>query len=517
MNTAIALSARCLRRCPLAGCLAAALALAAGTTTATPSKVPSGAVEMLERLHSGLLPDLPRRWKRPEPDDLARRNWHPAPHELPTVPANAIVVQNCNDSGAGSLRQALADANSGDTIDLTQLSCSSITLTTGSILFTQTSVTLQGPGSKYLSISGGDLYAPLLHAGNGTLYVNDLTVQDGMKYFTDAQIDDARGGCIFSAGTVFVSGSSIDHCRVTDTSTSNRARGGAIYGTYGVSLSNSSVTNSYAVSTYGGYGGGVSSAHYIDVVDSFVAGNFASSHGGGIYSIDLHVKYSTILDNATYGIGGGAEIHGNVTISNATIAQNSACLGGGLALIGSAATEPETLLSSTVSGNSACEVGGVYIGSQVGSRVSNDTIAFNYESNPTKYGAGMFIYGTSDVESTIVSNNTYAGGTAPDDVGGSTSAVFDGGNNLVGFSLVPVPGDTIHSSARLAPLAYNGGSTATHMLLSASPAINAGNDISNVSYDQRGDGFPRTIGAGTDIGAFELNTADVIFADGFDP
>jgi hypothetical protein len=183
------------------------------------------------------------------------------------------------------------------------------------------------------------------------------------------------------------------------------------------------------------------------------------------------------------------------------------------------ATQPATLLSSTVSGNTSCKVGGVWVGDYSGGsvRVANSTIAFNNESNSSKYGAGLFLYGTVDVESTIVSNNTYASGTSADDVGGNASAVFDGSNNLVGFSLVTPPSDTIEAvPAKLGPLAFNGVTTPTHRLMTSSPAVDTGNDLANVAYDQRGTGFPRTIGSATDIGAFELDTSDEIFSDGFD-
>src|SRR6266545_417492 len=44
-------------------------------------------------------------------------------------PANTITVTNGNDSGPGSLRQALADANDGDTINFDP-SVGTVTLTT---------------------------------------------------------------------------------------------------------------------------------------------------------------------------------------------------------------------------------------------------------------------------------------------------------------------------------------------------------------------------------------------------
>ena len=65
--------------------------------------------------------------------------------------AATITVTNTNDSGAGSLRQALADANDGDTIEFGVTGI--ITLTTGELLVNK-SITVNGPGSGNLSIDG---------------------------------------------------------------------------------------------------------------------------------------------------------------------------------------------------------------------------------------------------------------------------------------------------------------------------------------------------------------------------
>jgi hypothetical protein len=71
----------------------------------------------------------------------------------------------------------------------------------------------------------------------------------------------------------------------------------------------------------------------------------------------------------------------------------------------------------------------------------------------------------------------------------------------------------------LGPLRGNGGSTMTHQLFSGSPAIDVGNDTSTATgahYDQRGTGFPRSLGMNPDIGAFEIDPGDVVFSAGFD-
>src|SRR5690242_18063361 len=53
--------------------------------------------------------------------------------QSPRLGGNTIVVTNCDDSGAGSLRDAIASAVSGDEVDFTNLGCSTITLTSGEL------------------------------------------------------------------------------------------------------------------------------------------------------------------------------------------------------------------------------------------------------------------------------------------------------------------------------------------------------------------------------------------------
>src|SRR5215469_6961681 len=62
-------------------------------------------------------------------------------------PATTITVTNGNDSGPGSLRQALADVNDGDTINFALTG--TIGLTSGELLVNN-NVTISGPGPKML-------------------------------------------------------------------------------------------------------------------------------------------------------------------------------------------------------------------------------------------------------------------------------------------------------------------------------------------------------------------------------
>jgi hypothetical protein len=459
----------------------------------------------------------------------------------PPVPAASIAVSNCNDSGPGSYRQAVLDAVSGDTIDLTSTGCSTITLTTGDVQAFQNDLTLQGPGALALSIDGGSLYRPLEHLGTGALHINDLMIAHGTKYLSASALGNASGGCVHSEGVVSVDHAWVKYCDAGSASTTG-VKGGAIYGKAGVSVLNSLVTSSTVHSSGSfAYGGGVFSAGDLVVAYSQISGNTAHStvtwgQGGGAEAGSIIaggptlIKYSTIQNNVaigggtTQGLGGGLYTTGNVYIDNSTIAGNQADFAGGLELQnGANVTAPFSINSSTISGNNSTRmIGGVYVG-QNPTQIKNSTIAFNTaHTNPNKYGAGLKISAGAavDLQSTIIARNTTDQGSGPliDDVGGDGGASLTGANNLIMWaSSLTTPPDTILlTDPMLGSLQSNGGPTSTHALSPLSPAINTGNNSAGFSWDQRGSGYPRVIGAGPDIGAFELNLNDVIFANGFD-
>ena len=89
------------------------------------------------------------------------------------------VVANCDDSGVGSLRDTVASAASGDTVDLSLLSCGVITLTSGAISTSLDALEIRGPGQDVLTIDGNGTGRVLLHLGAGTLTLSDMTLAHG--------------------------------------------------------------------------------------------------------------------------------------------------------------------------------------------------------------------------------------------------------------------------------------------------------------------------------------------------
>ena len=72
---------------------------------------------------------------------------------VPETHAATITVTNLNDSGSGSLRQSIADATPGDTINFSVTGI--ITLASGELNIDK-DLTIEGPGVNKLSISGNN-------------------------------------------------------------------------------------------------------------------------------------------------------------------------------------------------------------------------------------------------------------------------------------------------------------------------------------------------------------------------
>lgn len=452
---------------------------------------------------------------------------HALAHATTRAP-ESIVVQNCNDAGAGSLRDAVNNAADGDTIDLTQLQCSTISLSTGAILIGTTGLTLQGPGAHRLTLSGAgdDGWSLLYDIGGGTLKIDGVDLELGSKYRSD---NIARGGCVYTNGDLVLNDSRVSLCGVH--ANTYTAAGGALYA-YGSATITYSEIDTAGLTTSGYARGGCVFAHG-DVVLAYssLSGcrNATPTHGfgGGLYvGGNLLMKYSTIRDSvnddAETGIGGGIYARGDANIFWSTISGNSATVGGGIALMNDSGGHTAGIVDSTISGNVAHAAGG--IAAFVPVAIQNSTIAFNTANvgNTTPIGyawsGGLAVRASPvTITSTIVANNDVhypdgrdersdIGGDIPIDVGGSASLVID--------SAQVVPPDTIIADPLLAPLADNGGLTRTHALLSGSPAIDTGND-DGWDTDQRGPGFPRVQNGHADIGAYEVDP-DVIFRNGFD-
>jgi hypothetical protein len=401
-----------------------------------------------------------------------------------------VVVQNCDDSGSGSLRDAYENlAAQGTTIDLSQLACSTITLASelfsgpGTLL-----VTVKGPMDHSLTLDGGGNHRVFHHGGN--LYLRDLVITHGGVQ------DSSGGGCILT-NNIQLERTTISNCTVS-TSGSTDARGGAIRATNNAFIIASRINDNSVHSAAGDADGGGVHAGIVHVsAQSTISGNTASG------------------DGSHYARGGGIFSENTLSITDSTVSDNHAISGGGVfthnAMVGAS-----LILNSTIANNRADgAAGGIFNGHST-IALGNSTISGN--SAVFEFGAGLYLAdGDADLRSTIIANNTTGGGLNLADIAGHAGAVITGDHNLVTASTLTLPADTFQQDPLLGPLQDNGGGVFTQALLPGSPALDTGLMGITLANDQRGPGFARVWGSAIDIGAFEHQViVDHIFSSGFE-
>ena len=233
----------------------------------------------------------------------------------PTV----IIVTNTNDNGPGSLRQALAVANDGDTIDASGIS-GVITLTSGELLVAK-SVTINGPSADLLAIDG-NAASRVFEIGSGeTVMIFNLTIRNGR--------DDVSGGGILNGDGAT---STITNCTVSGNLAGGiQGQGGGIFNAGTLTIANSTVSGNTAGSAGGvlGDGGGICNRGTLTIVNNTISGNMAISKvgsGGGLFNDGtLAIVNSTISGNMASKGGGidNAETDTTVTITNSTFSGNT--------------------------------------------------------------------------------------------------------------------------------------------------------------------------------------------------
>lgn len=388
-----------------------------------------------------------------------------------------IIVTNTNDNGPGSLRQALADASDGGTIQFDPaLNGQTINLTSVELVIDK-NITINGPGSDLLTVARlpiPEFIFRIFHiTPNHTVAISGLTITGGNLPQGGPSLSGA--GILNEQGTL-----TIENCSVS--SNSCLIDGGGISNTGTLAVSHSAIIGNHADF----YGGGISNAGTLTITNSTVrynasgaSGGGQSGFGGGIYNGGIAVIVSSTIDN------------------NVADAENHSSLGGG---IYSPKPDSLTVSDSTISQNVAFIFGGAIFG---GGNITNCTIS----GNIADYGGGIYVTGPLKIGNTILDSDA-DGSNILNDGGTVTSHGYNvSSDNGGGF--LTAPGDQINTAPMLGPLQDNGGLTFTHELLIGSPAINSGDPAFTPSpdFDQRGPGFPRVSNSRIDIGSFEVQHA----------
>jgi 6-phosphogluconolactonase (cycloisomerase 2 family) len=266
----------------------------------------------------------------------------------PTV----FTVTNTNDSGAGSLRQAVLDANTdgGGVIIFEPTFFAvprTILLTTGQIsLLSNIIISSPAPGRLTIQVAGtASAVNRAFNVGTGaTAFLTGLTLTGGNVL--------NPGGAIFNSSLLTLS-----NCVITGNTAASVGGGIRNQGASAVlNIVNTTIHGNTAIGGISG-GGGIDSTGTLFIANSTISGNTktnATGNAGGIFSSGTTtLTNSTVTRNAAAGTGGASGVlrtAGTVTVRNTIIAENQnnaanpdvagafADSGGGFNLIGNVGT-----------------------------------------------------------------------------------------------------------------------------------------------------------------------------------
>lgn len=408
-----------------------------------------------------------------------------------------ITVTNTNDSGAGSLRAALAAAALGE--EITFSVTGTITISSAELAITQ-DVIITGPGSGSLTIDGDNAFR-IFNISSGVNSISGITLINGAG---------AEGAAIHNESTLTLSDIVIENCTSSDD-------GGAIWNSSTVSASTLTITSCGAA---GGKGGGVYNTGtftgtaltvtsctctnggggvFNDGTFTHNGGNISSctdsviTGGGGIWNEGTYTGIEVgVFSNTSGGNGDGIRnVFGTVTLTRCAVYNND-----DINIYNSAGTV--NVENSTISG-----------GGTVGSGLYNEggSVALSHAT------LTQHLYGfTNDPGSVLTLFDTILAGNTTSDYSGKTADVTSLGHNALGIDddepITDATGDIrvlTYADLVVGSMQDNGGPTFTHALLAGSPALNAGDSTGAPATDQRGES--RIQGDEIDIGAFEKEPA----------
>src|SRR6185437_2244702 len=419
------------------------------------------------------------------------------------VPAVINVTTLADGAGPGTLRSAIAQANTNDangdtnnTINLTvagtynvgQLGALSI-FANATANQTGLNLTIQNTSGGNVAISGNNLARVFdinpnnIIPGNNTVLgavtINNVTIENGLASDpANADGPNASGGGIRDQGPVDLT---LNNDVITNNSATADGGGIAMENVvstrWALTLNNTTVSNNHA----GDAGGGIDEdgTGLVNINNSLIANNTTLNQGAGVWldainggTAALNVTNSIVSGNTAGALGGGLGQAGNstVTITNSTIENNfSTGFGGGFAdennlgtlivknslfLNNSAGTNgggiqaggpSTTITNSEIKGNSAGVNGGMPIGSSLG-------VADPVEGS----GGGLFVNGGA---------LTVTGSTIAD----NTASINGGGLELLTTAPSTITNTTIAGNSAL-----NSGGTGNGGGIDASGQLGAG-------------------------------------------
>jgi len=327
----------------------------------------------------------------------------------PRVLLSTLTVTTSNDSGTGSLRQAIIDANDAPGADIIEfdpsLAGSTIALTSGQFNITD-ALEIRGTDSE------GTPLGITISADNDSrhFYIfdsdpeNDIEVTISDLTITKGRLVNEYGGSILNLEDLTLE-------RVTMSSNSSDSGlltgGGAIHSTGPLTIRDSEfVSNSSS-----GTGGAILFVGpSLIIADSTFTNNRSAVRGGAIYldaGSDATISGTTFASNLATGDGGAIHlVTSTLTVSDSTLSENRVGRHGGA--IGAESGSTVTINDSTIENGSAGNDGGAIYTDDGTITIEGSTLSGNNAAN----GGGVYNFaGTlSLTDSTVAGNVASASG-----------------------------------------------------------------------------------------------------------
>lgn len=351
---------------------------------------------------------------------------HPAKVEAleDRIAPATIIVSNANDAGAGSLRQALIDADvdpGKDTVvfDKTFFATQKVISLASDLPTITSDIAIMGPGTANATIDGNGQYRIFNFDDNSTevraASVSGLTLTGG---------HDTNGGALSSKESLTLS-----HSVLVNNEAMNY--GGGLYFSSPGKLT---VIETRFIDNLSGFGGGglfaASSGLSIKVSKSDFVSNTGGTIGGAMALVvesaakansAIIVDSCSVIDNGANNNGGGIFIDNNanngagkVLVKNATLTGNSGAIGAGIYLTDGAVTIDKVSITDNVSSDRGGGIGDNGIASLVikNSRISSNTAVTE--------GGGLYLGGNHAV---TIQNSEISGNSAQQSGGGIYAGV----------------------------------------------------------------------------------------------
>ena len=450
------------------------------------------------------------------------------PQTSPNLVVNSLADTNDGVCGTSdcTLREAITAANAagaGTAIIFASGLSGTLTLTSALPTITGT-LSITGNSARATAIDGANSVRHFSVATTGALTLRAMTLQNGRAAGTSGTsvvVRNAAGGSVtvLYGGTAQKAGQLVaegihwkNNSALGAAAPANRPGNSGGGGQGGaVSLANSTTgtftnctfssntavgnngtdnTSGYAGSGGGGFGGAVYGGARARVTlrgCTFTNNNVRGGNGANNSGSDPANDFG---GDAGVAVGGAVQTNGPTEIIATTIVGN-----GATSAPGTPGTGPTPGFLIPVTGR------GLSTQSPIGGPANQATIASSLFVNAQSGDAG---------DDNIFGNGTFVslGGNLADDA--TTPAVrYDPPTQSNAVALSAASDLTSNTNSKVSALADNGGAVPTMALGLGSSAIDAGLDVTQSPYslltDARGVSFPRKVGAGVDIGAFEAS------------